>query len=631
MRAVAVTAVILYHAFPDFLRSGFLGVDVFFVISGYLITNIITDELNRGTFSLWRFYARRILRIFPALITVSACCLVFGWFLMLPIEFQQLNQHMIGGALFVSNFQFWSETGYFDKAAELKPFLHLWSLSVEEQFYLVWPLLLCWTLGGSLRSLKLAVALGIFSFLAQIILASIDPSAAFYWSIGRFWELMAGAAIVLWRGADSVRFSGWFRFRGWRWFLPLLGLGLICLSFSVGDHAGPVSVWWRLLPTIGTCLVIAFGESNPLGRAALGSRGMVQIGRISYPLYLWHWPLLSFLRISNEGLPSVWSRAIMIFIGLGLAWITYVVIERPIRFNRHRVRSVFGLCACLIALGGIGFVGSVNAGFPSRMPEPLRKYVSQKYDLAADARVRECWLAATDAFNGFHPVCFQDRRPGRKSVLVWGDSHAGRLYVGIFKVYGNLVDVLQLTRDSCAPVIQFGYDNCIKSNDYVMSLIEKNPPDTVVMFAAWSGYMEINAGEAAHKLRETIERLNKIGVREIEVIGPAPLWTTDLPRVLVQSWRRDFSVGRLPVFVKSHLMESPFETDKQLEVLVSSESAEYVSLIKMLCGEEGCMTRADDSPEGLMTADYGHLTAIGAEYVARRLPVTGEGKRAIGH
>ncbi len=627
IRALAVVAVVIYHAFPEVLRRGFLGVDIFFVISGFLITRIISEELHENRFSIGRFYARRVIRIFPALVVVSSCSLIGGWVLMLPIEFQQLGEHMIGSVLFLSNIQFWLETGYFDKAAELKPFLHLWSLGVEEQFYVIWPVLLMYAARANARPLKLVATITILSFLARALLVLQDPSAAFYWPFGRFWELMLGASIALGRNTGGSLHAVTYKYRAWKPLGPAFGLSLIIFSITAGDDTGRIPFWWELLPTVGTWMIIYFGGNGWISRAVLGNRGMVQIGRVSYPLYLWHWPLLSFLRIYCEGTPSVWSRIITIFFSLGLAYITYVAIERPIRFSRHRSAQVSLLCTSLVTLGLIGVVIHQNVGFPSRIPEPLRKYVSAKYDWAAGARVGQCWLSATEPFNGFLPACFENRRPGRNNVLIWGDSHAARLYVGVSTVYGKDLDIGQLTRDRCAPIKSV----CVESNNYVLSLIEKNPPDLVIMFAVWNLYSSnYAAGDEARRIRDTIRTLKRSGVREVLVIGPAPQWTADLPRILTTVWRRDFPLHTLPVFIKSHLKKMPFEVDRQLEDIVSSEPAEYISLIKLLCNKGGCLTRINDNPEGLMTADYGHLTMAGAEFVARLLPIVAGRKPTVG-
>jgi peptidoglycan/LPS O-acetylase OafA/YrhL len=612
---------VVFHAFPLVLPSGFLGVDVFFVISGFLITGIVSTDLVAGRFGFVQFYDRRIRRIIPALLVVLAATLALGWFLMLPTEFEKLGEQVIGGALFFANIQYLLESGYFDKAATLKPLLHLWSLSVEEQFYIIWPLLL-WATAKRIGWLGLTASIAVLSFIADVVVAHHDASAAFYLPFTRFWELMLGAGIALAYAPLSSAFATFHRRQPRLYLVSVLASGaLVIVPMFVATANGEVTVWWSLLPTVGTALIIVLGSNGELSRSLLAAPGMVQLGKISYPLYLWHWPLLSFLQIASLGEASVWWRAGAIVLSIVLAWLTYSAIERPVRFGSLRYRASPFLCAGLVALSASGYVVFRSSGFPTRIPAPLRQYVMVKYDWTAGARSKTCWLSATAPWDGFAPTCFRKSRPPGASLLVWGDSHAARLYVGISKVYGNKLNVEQLTRDSCAPLLNVGGDaTCNESNDYVLSLISKDPPSLVLMFAAWNLHaIDFRAGPQAAELIETVSQLRAAGVRHILVVGPAPQWTAALPNLLARQWLSRRS-GEIPRIMKYGLAEAPFKVDAELKSVIP-RPARFVSLVDEMCDASGCITRTGNEPDDLVTADYGHLTAAGAEFVARLLPI----------
>ncbi len=292
LRAIAVLSVVGFHAFPSWVKGGFIGVDMFFVISGFLISTIIFGSLDRNNFSFIEFYSRRIKRIFPALILVLLSSYVLGWFQLLADEYMQLGKHIAGGSGFVSNFILWSESGYFDNAAESKPMLHLWSLGIEEQFYIVWPFLLWLAWKQRLNLLTITIAIGLISFALNIVTVNTDVVAAFYSPQTRFWELMLGSFLAYitlykeWRVKASV---GNIQ--------SLFGAALVAGGLLLVNKEQAFPGWWAVLPTTGVALIIASGSNAWLNRAILSNRLLVWFGLISFPLYLWHWPLLSFVRI----------------------------------------------------------------------------------------------------------------------------------------------------------------------------------------------------------------------------------------------------------------------------------------------------------------------------------------------
>jgi peptidoglycan/LPS O-acetylase OafA/YrhL len=382
LRAIAVLAVIGFHAFPAWIRGGFVGVDVFFVISGYLISTILLAGMAHGSFRFSQFYIRRIRRIFPSLIVVLLACMVAGWFLLFSFEYKALGKHVAGSAAFVSNFVLWNEAGYFDKAAATKPLLHIWSLGIEEQFYIVWPLLLYLVWKRKAATLALLVLLFAFSFTFNVM--SSDQAADFYSPLTRFWELMAGAVLAylslhwedlaglfrkLPRPALQIIGAGVAPKSITRNVTAVMGLLLIVAAVLAVDETRKFPGWWALLPVVGTYLMIASGPYAWINNKLLATRGLVAIGLISYPLYLWHWPLLSFIRIVNGTAPSTAAAALAVLLSFVLAWLTYWLVEKPIRFGKSAPVKAAALLVVMAAIGSAGYFTYAEGGFSFRNPD----------------------------------------------------------------------------------------------------------------------------------------------------------------------------------------------------------------------------------------------------------------------
>ena len=355
LRAVAILFVIGFHAFPARFAGGFVGVDVFFVISGFLISSIIFNRLELGYFNLIDFYARRIRRIFPALITVLLALSFTGSLFLLPIEYSNLLSHVLSGAFFVANFHLWTEAGYFNTAPDLKPLLHLWSLGVEEQFYIIWPIALMLAHRLGRRALAgIIILIGGASFIFNILLIDDYPVAVFFLPFGRFWELMLGAALAAARPALAIP---WGTFPALRNVSSVVGLTLIAYPILFYDNGHPFPGWRAVMPTLGAVLTIAAGAEAWCNRRILSQRGMVFVGLISYPLYLWHWPLLSFGK-TLEGLAprnvQRLDRIGLISLSVLLAFATYRLFEAKIRSRpspKYALRLALSLAGvCLISV-----------------------------------------------------------------------------------------------------------------------------------------------------------------------------------------------------------------------------------------------------------------------------------------
>ena len=424
LRGIAVLLVVGYHAFPPWLPGGFIGVDVFFVISGFLISNIIFQNIYQNSFSFIDFYCRRVRRIFPALIVIFVCCYAFGWFLLLPHEYQQLGKHIASGAGFISNFVLWSEAGYFDNTAITKPLLHLWSLGIEEQFYIVWPLIVWAAYKKKINWLAVVSLIAITSFALNVWLVGRDLTAAFYSPVTRIWELLLGALIAHRRfaqGAESLNPRQRAVVAGFSMYALVLGVALINKEVHFPGA-------WALLPTLATAGLIAVGPYGLVNQLVLSNRLLVWFGWISFPLYLWHWPLLSFARII-EGEPlSTNACWIIVLSSILLAWATYVLVEKPVRFGTRGGLKVAALVGTMLAIGYGGFNIYDRDGLTFRGPQIVGK--DRGYEGGPGGTlVPKCGLPV-EVSSGF--TCWEDTRPTIRFALV-GDSKASAIHGGLVR------------------------------------------------------------------------------------------------------------------------------------------------------------------------------------------------------
>ncbi|WP_061848194.1 acyltransferase family protein, partial [Bradyrhizobium sp. DOA1] len=443
LRAVSILLVVLYHAHPWMLPGGFVGVDVFFVISGFLITRIL---LSPGGMPISTFYARRIRRIFPALIAVLVVTAAIGWVILLPSQFRLLGENIVASVLFASNLFQLGQLGYFAPLAAENPLLHLWSLGVEEQFYIFWPLALGLLARSPHRRLYILGALAL-SLAASAVLVVTDPDWAFYAPVPRAWELLIGGLLA---EANLVRKSG-------SHLLGAIGLGAIAASALLFDRAMPFPGLLALVPVVSAALVIV-SPNAVTNRLLLASRPAVLLGLISYPLYLWHWPLLTYLGIIRHGVPNfleIWGA---ILVATVLSILTFHFIEWPIRNRRNLVPFLS------IALGTAGVIGAaivIMAGVPWRFPQELQAVASVSTD-DNPAFMDRCFLEAPNS--GFDVGCIA---PGDGPLLVlWGDSNAAALYPALAQAAQHAsFRVGRFTAPGCAPILDAGPNaGCTVSN-----------------------------------------------------------------------------------------------------------------------------------------------------------------------
>ena len=625
LRAVAVLLVVVHHAFPQALKGGFIGVDLFFVISGFLISTIIFQNLQQDTFSILDFYKRRIKRIFPALILVLIASFVAGWFVLLPADYKQLGKHMAAGAAFVSNFAFWNESGYFESGSKLKPLLHLWSLGIEEQYYIFWPFIVLFAWKRKINLFKVCLVLFVLSFAVNIATAKGNVVAAFYSPLSRFWELLIGSVLAYTslqasKMTKSTNFSN-----GMAW----VGVVILAIGVYFIHPERRFPGFWALFPTVSAYLLIKAGPKAWFNQQILSNRVLVWIGLISFPLYLWHWPLLVFAEIKLGEL-SLAAKLGLIALSILLSWLTYRFIERPIRFGNLIVETKkipLSLCAVLLATAIIGGYTYNRDGFDSRFPKFIQALLKNQPKLDEGWRTGECILDQGHPSSEFSPNCVdKDKRP---LLFLWGDSHAAALYPGLKHLQDTgaySFGVAQRTGAVCPPIIGDARPWCNEINTDSFKLIKELKPEIVMMYAYWSHGLDGKGGFAGlydlRKLDVTVAALKKAGVKKVILMGPTPYWKNSLPHNIVETWKKAKTVAKPSLYMSygdfGLLTELPIY-DKQMRDIAKRLNISYISGLDFLCNADGCLTRDSEDGVKVTSVDYGHLTVDAAQTYLKQI------------
>lgn len=633
LRALAILFVVIYHAFPNVIPGGFIGVDVFFVISGFLISTIIYKQLIVNDFSIVQFYIRRIKRIFPALFVVLTFCFAFGWFNLLADEFAQLGLHMAGGAGFVANLVFWNESGYFDNASDTKPLLHLWSLGIEEQFYFVWPILvfLVWKRGVNLLWLGLAMAIISFTINVYEVHHELHFTAAFYSPITRLWELMIGAIlayVALDRKKTFVLLGGLNRFLDQARInhcISILGFALLVFGAALINKESSFPGYWALLPTLGSAFLIAAGPHACINRILLSNRLLVWVGLISFPLYLWHWPLLSFAHILQGQLPSAEIRTLMLIASIALSALTYYLIEKPIRTNQFNKTKASILVILLIIIGYIGFNTYQRDGLTFRLNQiqfrlpPLLHTLSIKDPSTSALNIGpskiDCSLPKVDA--PVDAICFTKEELRKPALFLWGDSYAAHLLIGYEEYFGASYRISRLGYNGCPPILGIelpNRKNCTAGNEQIFERIVSQKPAKLVISANWTDY-------DWQQIEATLARLKRAGIDEIDLVGPAPVWSDSLYKQLYLKYLsdRDPNIPYRMWFGLSKQRDFLL-IDPDMKKMAERLNVKYISIVKILCNGDGCITRFGDTSDFLESIDAGHFTKTTSRYVVSHFP-----------
>ena len=618
LRAFAVSGVVLSHAGFGIVQGGFVGVDVFFVISGYLITTILMNDIKNSRFSLSEFYFRRARRILPVLFVIFMASLPFSWWLLTPSQFVDYGRSLAASALFISNVHFWESTGYFDSASELIPLLHTWSLSVEEQFYLLFPLILLFISKFSLKYVGFILGSLAFLSLCLAIWGSQNlPEQNFFFTFSRFWEILVGSLCGI---APKIRS------RPWHSWISFVGLALIVISMLTFTKATPTPSVVTLIPVAGAAVIIIFGQSGGWCVRFLSLRIFTGIGMISYSIYLWHQPLFAFARhFFVVGVPL----PVMVLLNIFLVFVSYFTwryVEQPFRnFEVSNKRFVF-------RFSGIGIIGFSIIGFCFHVADfsKYRYTVDElrllNYDVYykgiiqsshSSNRLNQC----SGDSNGYFPDlenCFVEQDPDM--TLIWGDSHAQALASGW---PDSTLGIVSFSFGAgCPPVVGYSFVNnpdCELLNAATLSKVASARPNVIILHANWLIHLTMdypnfsNVSDLKSSLFETVSIIKSASPSsKIVLIGGVPQWGDGLPTYIYRLGFKLDSVLRLAL----PNLDRQIEINTALGNLAHAAKIEYIDPISLLCLSGECIaTTESDGTYYPIAWDYGHLTVEGARYL----------------
>ena len=608
LRALAVLSVILFHLDFAFIPGGFLGVDVFFVISGYLISKNILSDLGKGQFSFKGFYSRRARRLLPALFATLIFTLLLSFLVFPPDHSFRLAIVAILSVFSLSNFLFWSELGYFDTAAHLKPLLHTWSLAVEEQFYLIWPALLALCFSAKKRRVfwPAIFVLAILSLLLAQTVQSVNPGAAFFLTPFRIFEFCIGAMAVRFQRAGSPK-------RFYTVLLLLLGYSALLFSFLNFDDTTPMPGFASLLPCIATALIIYAADDRCLG-ALRTNRAMVYTGAISYSLYLVHWPIIVFYKYQFGPELGPIVKVILLLSFFVLASLMYRYIETPFRLATHSgtQRSKRGFAPVALAALMILLVSGqaiYTQGWRFRLPETLSAIPSADAmwrERNAVTRVGECFLMKTQSVSEFsHSVCL-NVDSDRKNYLIVGDSFAADTYSVLSAAYPD-VNFLQATAEACSPypgAVQ--YATCEQLVDFIFSdFLPDERIDGVILSASWRYDQQPLLVNAIETLYSNTEK--------VIVVGSGIRFVSSVPDLITASGAS--SIAEMEAYANQHLESSEREGNRLLKHSVEP-LAPFIDYQQYQC-PDSCRIFTEDGEPAFI--DYGHFTLSGSRELAGKI------------
>lgn len=644
LRGVAIALAIIFHLSPTSIDAGFIGVDIFFVISGYVITWAMLDSWNQGRFTYAAFFIARARRLAPAYITVLLSVLLFGLLCLSPREMQLLAEASGSASIFSSNIYFWRQLDYFEPAAIERPLLHTWSLGIEGQFYLFFPLIAAGLLARKLEPLPATIALIAISYGLAVWGSSAHPVPTFYLLPTRLWELLAGSAVAqVFHARAEVHRPVLDTVAGALGAALVLGSALLLSNEDGWPNA------WAIVPVIGTALLLCPGGPSPI-RRVLQTDVLTFLGRISYPLYLWHWPLLSYLFVIRQGKPSLAEDAAMIGVAIALATLTTRYVEHPVRrtglFSGRQLIAAAGAGVALLA--GVSALIWFSGGVPQRLPTDIRELVRAEIDI--NPLIYDCAAQAASGAPPPYPECWQRRTQASAPVwIVWGDSHAAALAPGVADYLESAgIDTYLASSAACPPmpglkiqieqdgrdIFERGLPTCLAYNQHLLQWALSDPAvQGVVLAARWAlwesglGYgvlearspftirlesdLGVGADAIRHSLIETSTRLREAG-KTVVLMGQVPETPHYIPQCLARN--------ALPLPVRTSCGSTAQDARARLapsDALLRSVSAASGALTilpsEILCDVDACAYSGDS---GIYYFDDDHLSVVGARKLA---------------
>lgn len=612
LRGIAVLSVILCHANFSLFSGGYTGVDVFFVISGFLISNILIEELSTDKFSFIKFYERRARRILPVLYLVIFVCIPVSWFVLWPDDLESFFKSLVAVPVFLSNILFWLESGYFETHAQLKPLLHTWSLSIEEQYYLLFPLFIFFSV--KLRQkyfFTILILLFTASFSLSVFLSYQGASSNFYILPSRIWEFLFGTflALFLQRKArpNNSELSD---------VISLTGLLLIAISVVKLDENTPFPGWYTIYAVLGAGLIIASCDNSRYIKKILEYKYLIFIGYISYSAYLWHHPVFAYYRYTSVNEPQAIVFMALILLTLFLSFLTWKYVETPFRDKRivsARAVAVYSFIGIAL-FAGVGYAGySVEGRVPfgvfDRVDENKSFVLDVKKSYKPKSRVDNCYDVSMIGTENYSSSCKDED----VEIVMWGDSHAAALSNGLSHIFPKLK---KYSTSSCSAIIkdnQKRLKDCNAINTFVLQELVIIKPKIILIHARWNRDYDFLEG-----LQDTLLKIhNSLPDAFVFVIGTMPQWQPGLPLHLLKN---NISLDKSS-WIPTDLLTQLRKSDVKLKVTSEEfQNVRFFSLIDLLCHEEQCQAVIEHEDKFVpLVWDYGHLTEAGALFLSNSM------------
>ena len=634
LRALAVLPAIFYHGRVPGFDGGYVGQDVFFVISGYLITTIILTDRNAGKFSLLTFYERRVRRLLPALFLVMAVCIPFAWVIMMPGDMDQFAQSILGVATFSSNFFFWQQSDYFAPAADLLPLLQTWSLAVEEQFYIFYPLILLGLLKIHRQLLIIAITVGILvSFAIAEWSSHAHPTAAYYLLPTRAWELLLGGLAGLYLIDKPVKDN-----HPLRDVISVLGLAAIIVPIFIYTRTMAYPGVYTLIPALGTLAIVLDQRENSIVARLVGAKPIVTIGLVSYGAYLWHQPIFAFVRYVSADHPSTALMLALSIVSLGLAWLSYRYVETPIRNRKNFSRNFVFAASFILIIGfsAFGLAGYLTKGWPDRFDPAMLKAAEYEKGLLPRCKPYE----ETGCLIGD-----QDHEP---HISIIGDSHAGVLQKGLdAELLKRGQSALSYTNPWCSPLLdvatslQIKRPECREITKRVIDLVSRpESPKHVVMVSQWSTFvlgvrrmdnlqayytdaqsreesLAENAAVFERGLIRTLDHLLAAG-KTVTLVQQLPEFGYDVPKIIAHHQRRYGDLERVqPDSVEEFNQRNQLAISILQRQLQTRPDVRWLPVLPLYCNDRGLCPPYSDA--GALFADNNHLSVLGSNRLIKSL------------
>lgn len=637
LRGFQIFALMAFHYFPTVITGGYIGVSIFFVISGYLITSILLKSLNSNSFNLLEFMMRRCQRIFPALIVILIAALSIGWLYLLSGEFKDLGRLITASSIFSANFFAWNEVNYFSSSAELNPLLHLWSLGIEEQFYLFWPVLLWIAWKSKVNFFPVILLACIISFTLNIFSIHYDPIEAFYAPWTRFWEILSGGVLSyvhLYR--PKILDKKYFSLKNIGNYSSILGLFILSYGVIFFTKVTVFPGWNALVPIIGAILLLGSGPNAWVNKFLLSNQIIVWFGIISYPLYLWHWMLLSYTRLITGAEPPVMEKLALLALSVLLAWLTYKFIENPIRLaSKAKAKSVI-LCGILVLIGFAGLIINEMNGFPNRaVNQNIERYAAS---MLMEEEQHNCFDIPYAYKRKDNWFCELGNNNAKADFFVYGDSHATSLYPAFSTIsYRENIKILFSGLSECPPLMgiqpvrpvkYLEKHNCMALNNRIYEYIKENKIKNVILVSRWTYYTksisrpseiiliarnssdktdeDTSKSNLEFSIKNTVDAFKKIGVN-VFIIEDTPQQTI-LPLKLLKLNSKtpyDWAINKYSIKLEEHT-----RNQDEVNTFINSTGAFIINFDKLLCPKGICKFVEDGK---FLYFDDDHLSIYGAQ------------------